>query len=132
MDDKFKNIIFDYKIKKISLYSQPFNNQTLFYYFKYSDLLYCVYIIRDQTVYKNDKKLKIDEVLIWESSKNKIEKMLNNGYVVLKDFIDWNNAYTVGRINDKIFEPKIKYYECLKYRLPCMKLTINKLDKGET
>ena len=132
MDDNFKNIIFDYKPKKISLYRYPFNNRTLFYYFEYYNILYCVYVIRDQTVYKNNTRLKIDEVLVWESSKNKIEKILNNDSVDLKKFIDWNNVYTIGKINGKIFEPKIKSYECLKDRLPCIELTINKLDKGET
>ena len=69
--------------------------------------MYLVYLLRDQTVYNNNNKLSIKEILISESNMENINKLINNELTIYETLDLSDNNIRIGEIGNKQFKPII-------------------------
>ncbi len=81
--------------------------EPVFTLFVSKETMYLVYLLRDQTVYNNNNKLSIKEILISESNIENIEKLINNELTIYETLDLSNNNIRIGEIGSKQFKPII-------------------------
>lgn len=91
--------------------------------------MYLVYLLRDQTVYNNNNKLSIKEILISESNMENIEKLINNELTIYETLDLSNNNIRIGQIGDKQFKPIIvNNISEINDKIPVKELYLNLSD----
>ena len=91
--------------------------------------MYLVYLLRDQTVYNNNNKLSIKEILISESNMENIEKLINNELTIYETLDLSNNNIRIGQIGDKQFKPIIVHnISEINDKIPVKELYLNLSD----
>ena len=91
--------------------------------------MYLVYLLRDQTVYNNNNKLSIKEILISESNIENIEKLINNELTIYETLDLSNNNIRIGQIGDKQFKPIIvNNISEINDKIPVKELYLNLSD----
>ena len=91
--------------------------------------MYLVYLLRDQTVYNNNNKLSIKEILISESNMENIEKLINNELTIYETLDLSNNNIRIGEIGSKQFKPIIvNNISEINDKIPVKELYLNLSD----
>lgn len=93
------------------------------------ETMYLVYLLRDQTVYNNNNKLSIKEILISESNMENIEKLINNELTIYETLDLSNNSIRIGKIGSKQFKPIIvNNISEINDKIPVKELYLNLSD----
>jgi len=91
--------------------------------------MYLVYLLRDQTIYTNNNKLSIKEILISESNIENIEKLINNELTIYETLDLSNNNIRIGEIGSKQFKPIIvNNISEINDKIPVKELYLNLSD----
>lgn len=103
--------------------------EPVFTLFVSKETMYLVYLLRDQTVYNNNNKLSIKEILISESNIENIEKLINNELTIYETLDLSNNNIRIGEIGSKQFKPIIvNNISEINDKIPVKELYLNLSD----
>lgn len=103
--------------------------EPVFTLFVSKETMYLVYLLRDQTVYNNNNKLSIKEILISESNMENIEKLINNELTIYETLDLSNNNIRIGEIGSKQFKPIIvNNISEINDKIPVKELYLNLSD----
>lgn len=103
--------------------------EPVFALFVSDETMYLVYLLRDQTVYNNNNKLSIKEILISESNIENIEKLINNKLTIYETLDLSNNNIRIGQIGSKQFKPIIvNNISEINDKIPVKELYLNLSD----
>ncbi len=103
--------------------------EPVFTLFMSKETMYLVYLLRDQTVYNNNNKLSIKEILISESNMENIKKLINNELTIYETLDLSNNNIRIGEIGSKQFKPIIvNNISEINDKIPVKELYLNLSD----
>lgn len=101
----------------------------IFTLFVSNETMYLVYLLRDQTVYNNNNKLNIKEILISESNIENIKKLINNELTIYETLYLSDSNIRIGEIGNKQFKPIIvNNISEINDRIPVEDLYLNLSD----
>lgn len=105
----------------------------VFTLFVSNDKMYLVYLLRDQTVYNNNNKLSIKEILISESNMENIKKLINNELTIYETLDLSDSNFRIGEIGSKQFKPIIvNNISEINDKIPIKELYLNLSDYNKT